>query len=90
MEDRSFRERLIEYVQDKQFFNDLIRNIEEGENTEFKMRMELLSYIEPKLKTVDPSANNQKKNINITYIEQISGGINEDQPVTLSDEIPEI
>lgn len=71
MSNPTFRQRLMEYVQTEEFFQALVNDVERTDNAEksFKMRLELLSYLEPKVKTVDHQGTGANRDIIITFLE---------------------
>jgi len=77
----SFKNRLREYIQDEDFFKELLEDINSEANgpaVRFKLKMELLSYIEPKLKTQDAAKSDQGTKIEITFTDAVNPTEGED------------
>lgn len=69
MSDETFKTRLADHIQDPDFFDSLLSDIEATENSSarFKLKMELLSYIEPKLKNIDNENKAEERTISILF-----------------------
>jgi len=86
----NFKSRLQDHIQTDEFLDSLLADIEatESPSARFKLRLDLLSYLEPKMKSVDPQGANTGLTIELNYHEVTKP--DEDRHSATPNEVPPI